>query len=188
MLTRKPVSTDDRLHDYATVQKEKSGVYNLKGEGIVNLTGNPHIQSLVTENGNKIKNKFDEGDEWKIDVPSIANPSETEVIKVSFYSELTKILGKPPEVLVICVGFLVVDPNVDSKVDFSSLFEEKVNSGDAMYELSGFAQNHHREHWTSVVRENGKWLHCNDSNILEVTSQHPDFLIPANYLVYKKIT
>jgi hypothetical protein len=126
-------------------------------------------------------------------ISSSAKPFEGELdapvrgTELKKYVETSKILGKPPELLVFRVENHLVDAVVDKQIDCGQLFEQQFQPGECRYELVGFARNHHQIHWTSVVFSDGKWQYCNDSVVREIEPSDPNFSYPANYLVYKKI-
>ena len=97
-----------------------------------------------------------------------------------------KIMGSTcPDLLVLRVNEHKVDPKSDKRIDFSPLFEEKVEN--ANYELQGFLQNHSQMHWTCIVHENDTWKNCDDSQVREIDQESDAFRKPCSYMVYKKI-
>jgi hypothetical protein len=156
-------------------------IFITRGQGTVqeriNVAGFPEIQNA---------------DGWIITTPNNEQVIAAEMI------ETYKIVGNPPEFLVISVNRFentaigvqdvghVVTP-ADFLVDFSPIFEEQIPQGQAQYELVGFSQNYIPQiHWTSVVRQGQEWHHCNDDIVTPITPNIAHFKSPANYMVYKR--
>lgn len=145
------------------------------------------VQERVNVYG-RPRRQFDTG--WIPDGQTVAAAEQDEEYKI---------LGQPPEFLIIGVNNVKEDENGDIRdlghevtsndihVDFSPIFELPVPAGQARYELVGFSQNHNQVHWTSVIRVGDAWRYCNDSIVNPVDPRSAEFKHPANYMVYKKI-
>ena len=139
------------------------------------------LQEIVDGHQEASAQTFTEGNEWRVE-----HPKTQEKMELSHYKEMQKIVGTPPEILVVRVDNHVVIPDQDQRINFAALFKEPLKNCE--YELVGFSQNHNQVHWTSTVYDGTNWNHCNDDNVIQVAPTDRTFKHPANYMVYKKKT
>lgn len=168
------------------VERLPNGVFYLKASG-------KSVQEKVDANRVALPQTLDGGCTWRIQ-----HPVTGQSLDLRNYVETNTIIGQAPQILVVRVDPLIVNPTVDRIVNFAALLKNPPE--DSNYELVGFSQNHGEEHWTSVVWDGKTWKYCDDSTVTSMIwdgkiwnscdvnkVKHKEVQTPANYLVYKKM-
>lgn len=156
----------------------QSQISEITPQGVFYLKGEKSVQELVNEQRIARPELIDRGCTWKV------QDADGTSVNCRKHIESEKILGTPPELLIIRVDNHVVNPSVDDRIDFSPLFKNATSDG--VYELVGFSQNRNQSHWTSVVHGDDGWKYCDDSRIYSTTPENSNFKHPANYMIYRK--
>lgn len=170
-ITSIPIDGNGADLNYQKVESTPKGVAILLHKGSVQEAIAKYSEAVVSD-----------AQGWTTDIPGLGKD-----IPIHSKRDTPCIEGDPPNVLVFRVENRVIDPDLDGRVDASSMFEKKPSSKDATYELVGFCQNIQQAHWTSVVKTDQGWTYCNDSSTRVVNPQDSEFRHPANYVVYRKV-
>lgn len=168
-LKKRAIYNGATVKDRSEITNE--GSFQLKRPGVT-------VQEKVDAYRDSAQESFTDDNLWRVKDPLTGNR-----VFVRDYLEEQKILGEPPNVVVLRVD-RVVDPSVDFEVDFAPLFKDSEEP--CRYQLVGFSQNHHQVHWTSVVYNGSGWSYCNDDAVRGVNPGDRSFVVPANYMVYKR--
>lgn len=178
-ISRSPLGKDENIIPFragestitARSETELHGVFYLQLPGTT-------LQDRVDQYKAPAVRTFSPGNEWRI------KSEGGQQLSISSYQETNKIIGEPPKVLVVRVDNYVVEKS-DLTIDFSPLFKD--SSEDCCYQISGFSQNHHQVHWTSVVYDGEKWKYCDDASVRDISPEDPLYKLPATYIVFENL-
>lgn len=173
-VTRTPLLDKQPIKERTKVEQTAQGVYYLQAP-------KGSIQEIVNTHRTALPHTFTPDNEWRIE-----HPITHREIYIANYLEQQKIVGLPPEILVVRVDHHRVNPAEDRHINFQALFKDVSLDATYDYELVGFSQNHSQVHWTSVVAEGSEWKYCNDDTVRQVDPSDSSFKHPASYMVYKK--